>query len=727
MFDRAAAIDDAFIRRVKARDLPESNAGALADAGLSNADLVALFDTQLMSRHLDLMARRTKGKTYYSIGSAGHEAMAAVARAVRPDDMAFLHYRDAGFVIERRKAVPGASVLYDMALSFAASADDPVSGGRHKVLGGKDIMVPPQTSTIASHLPKAMGAAHSIGLSCQGTRTLSRSSIVVCSFGDASANHSTAQGAINAACWAGYQGSPMPILFVCEDNDIGISVPTPGGWIEANFRSRPGLHYVAGDGTDLIDTYATAKRAADHVRRARKPAFLHLKTIRLMGHAGADVEAGYRRLREIEAVEARDPLLKTAGQLVAFDILSPDEINARYEAMRARVMRVAEAAFTRPKLATAEAVKASIIPPKHRDRNFPPAPQHTKKRPPDADKSVPMSRHINRALDEILAQIPEALLFGEDVGRKGGVYGVTQGLRARFGPARVMDTLLDEQSILGIAIGAAHNGFLPIPEIQFLAYVHNAEDQLRGEAATLSFFSDGQFTNPMVVRIAGLGYQKGFGGHFHNDNALAVFRDIPGLILACPSSGRDAARMLREAVRLAYEEGRVVVFLEPIALYNTVDLESTGDKRWAETYVPAIDDTPINIGEPGITGPGDDVTIFSYGNGIYLSHQAASSLQNEDNIKVRIVDLRWLVPLNVEGIVAEAQKARALLIVDECRRSGSVSEAIMTHLFEAGISVPTKRINAEDSFIPLGTAATITLPSRDQIVAAVRTLDEAAS
>jgi 2-oxoisovalerate dehydrogenase E1 component len=127
--------------------------------------------------------------------------------------------------------------------------------------------------------------------------------------------------------------------------------------------------------------------------------------------------------------------------------------------------------------------------------------------------------------------------MGEDVGRKGGVYGVTQKLQARFGPDRVIDTLLDEQSILGLGIGMAHNGFLPIPEIQFLAYLHNAEDQLRGEAATLPFFSNGQFTNPMVVRIAGLGYQKGFGGHFHNDNSLSVLRDIPGLILACPSTG----------------------------------------------------------------------------------------------------------------------------------------------------------------------------------------------
>ena len=150
------------------------------------------------------------------------------------------------------------------------------------------------------------------------------------------------------------------------------------------------------------------------------------------------------------------------------------------------------------------------------------------------------------------------VVAGEDVGVKGGVYGVTQRLQQRFGSNRVIDTLLDEQSILGLALGAGVSGLLPLPEIQYLAYLHNAEDQLRGEAATLRYFSQGAYRNGMVVRIQGYGYQKGFGGHFHNDNSIAVLRDIPGVIIACPSTGADAAMMLRECVRLAREEQRVV-------------------------------------------------------------------------------------------------------------------------------------------------------------------------
>ena len=128
---------------------------------------------------------------------------------------------------------------------------------------------------------------------------------------------------------------------------------------------------------------------------------------------------------------------------------------------------------------------------------------------------------------------------------------------------------LDETSIIGSAIGFAHNGFVPIPEIQFLAYYHNAEDQLRGEAATLPFFSKGQFVKPMVLRIPGLAYQKGFGGHFHNDNSLAVFRDLPGIIVACPSYGADAVKMLRRVVLEAYKNSRITVFIEPIAVSYT--------------------------------------------------------------------------------------------------------------------------------------------------------------
>jgi 2-oxoisovalerate dehydrogenase E1 component len=325
-----------------------------------------------------------------------------------------------------------------------------------------------------------------------------------------------------------------------------------------------------------------------------------------------------------------------------------------------------------------------------------------------------MSRLINWALTDLMLEHGEIVMMGEDVGRKGGVYGVTQKLHQRFGPDRMIDTLLDEQSILGLAIGMGHNGFLPMPEIQFLAYLHNAEDQIRGEAATLPFFSNGQFSNPMVLRIAGLGYQKGFGGHFHNDNSLAVLRDIPGIVIACPSDGAEAAMMMREAVRLAREEQRVVVFVEPIALYPMRDLHGDKDGGWMRTY-PAPDQR-IALGEVGIDGDGTDLAIVTYGNGRYLSTQAKAELEAQ-GIKTRIVDLRWLAPLPAEALLEATKGCKHVLIVDECRTTGSQSEGLMALFTEAGVT-SLARHAAGDCFIATGPAYAATLPSKESILAA---------
>ena len=709
MFDRATALDKAFLSRVRSGDMPAVEGGDMPAETLAD-----IFDTQLMNRHLDLLARRTKGQTFYSIGSSGHEGLAALAYASRPNDMAFLHYRDAAFCIARRKRVDGSSPLYDMVLSFAASSEDPVSGGRHKVLGGADIFVPPQTSTIASHLPKAVGAAHSL---CLGGGELPSDSVVLCSFGDASSNHSTAQGAINAAAWAAYQGSPMPLVFICEDNDFGISVRTPKGWIAANYSNRPGLKYMHCDGTDIEDAMRGAREAVDFARRRRRPVFLHFKTVRLMGHAGADIEAKYSALPEIEAREARDPLLRTASHLMSRQIMGGDDILRAYEAMRARVDRIAARVFTRPKLTTAQEVMAPIAGGQPRRAPEMPTREALARVGCARDgRAITLNKQINKALAEILQTYDNSFVFGEDVARKGGVYGVTLDLLKHFGAKRVQDTLLDEQTILGMAIGAAHNGFVPIPEIQFLAYLHNAEDQIRGEAATLSFFSNGQFTNPMVIRIAGLGYQRGFGGHFHNDNSVTVLRDIPGLIVACPSSGDDARRLLRECMRLAHVERRVVVFLEPIALYGTADIHG-GDKAWASEYLPPQDDTIINYGDIAQHGEGTQLCILTYGNGYYLSRQAEAQLAEID---LRIIDMRWLAPLPIAAILEAVRPCENILIVDECRKSGSLSEEIMAKLIEANINVPTARVTGHDSFIPLGNAAYTVMPSAEDIVAAAK-------
>lgn len=724
--DRADHVHQRFLERVGSGDFPATDLPH--ELPLDRDSAINIFRSQCASRHLDRMGRRMQkaGQGYYTIGSSGHEGMAAVAAALRPTDMAFLHYRDGAFQAERASQVDGQNIIRDMLLSFACSTDDPVSGGRHKVLGSKALTIPPQTSTIASHLPKAVGAAYSIGLAKRlrpEHQALEPDSVVMCSFGDASANHSTAQGAFNTAAWTAFQGVPLPLLFVCEDNGIGISVKTPTGWIEANFANRPGLAYFACDGLDIFDTHATALEATEFARRKRQPVFLHVKTVRLFGHAGSDVEAAYRPKAEIEQAELNDPLVRTAGLLAAAGYLDPAGAVEIYEGVEKACEAEMEFAVDRPRLKTARDVMASLIPPKRKcaATNGPSPEERERAFGGDfklLDQPQPMAKLINWALTDLMLEHREIALMGEDVGLKGGVYGVTQKLSERFGRHRVIDTLLDEQSILGLAIGMAHNGILPVPEIQFLAYLHNAEDQLRGEAATLPFFSNGQYANPMVLRIAGLGYQKGFGGHFHNDNSLAVLRDIPGLVVACPSNGADAAMMLRECVRLAREEQRVVVFVEPIALYPMRDLHGEKDGLWMRRY-PAPD-RRVRLGEVAVEGHGDHLAILTYGNGCYLAHQAVETLVEKHGVESRVVDMRWLAPLPQKAILEAISGCRHVLIVDECRRTGSQSEALMALMAESGVE-SFARVTAEDSFIATGPAYAATLPSAKGIVeAAVR-------
>ena len=301
------------------------------------------------------------------------------------------------------------------------------------------------------------------------------------------------------------------------------------------------------------------------------------------------------------------------------------------------------------------------------------------------------------------------------------MYHVTADLQQRKGVGRVFNTPLDETTILGLAIGAGHLGLLPMPEIQYLAYLHNAIDQLRGEASSLQFFSQGQYRNPMVVRIASLAYQKGFGGHFHNDNAIAALLDIPGLLVGCPSNGEDAVGMLRTLVASAKVDGTVGIFLEPIARYMTRDLHEDRDGAWSFPY-PAPG-WHVPMGEvrvwPEFAPEGGDLTILTYGNGTWMSLRSAARLAGE-GIAVRVVDLRWLKPLPVEGMVAEARRTGRVLVVDECRRTGGVAEGVFTALVEHCPEIQLARVAAEDCFIPLGEAANLLLVSEPQIEAAAR-------
>ncbi|MHA3701334.1 thiamine pyrophosphate-dependent enzyme [Jatrophihabitans sp. YIM 134969] len=687
------------------------------------------FDVMAGSRHLDLEARRMRerGEGFYTIGSAGHESNALVAEALSPTDPALLHYRSGAFYLARsvQAGRPLEDGLRDVLLGLAASVDDPASGGRHKVFGHPDLAVVPQTSTIASHLPRAVGVAFAIGRTAR-LKVPSRwpaGSVVVASFGDASLNHSTAAGALNTAAWLSHAGLPLPLVFVCEDNGLGISVPTPEGWV-AQAAARPGLAYHAASGDDPVGVSAAAQAAVEHARSKRRPALLHLRTVRFLGHAGTDLETAYRRRTDIAADREHDPLLGVARLLVGAGADANDLLD-RYDQIGATVVRLARDAADRPKLRTRADVVATL------SRRRPDAVaaeagraphERPARAPEDVAGGLTLAQTITATLADSLAARPEMVVFGEDVGRKGGVYGVTRGLQSRFGAGRVFDSVLDEQAILGLGLGAGLTGLLPVPEIQYLAYLHNAEDQLRGEAASQAFFSGGAFTNPMVVRVAGLAYQKGFGGHFHNDNAVAVLRDVPGLVVGVPAHPADAAPLLRTCLAAASVDGTVSVLLEPIALYHERDLHEPGDGGWLAPYAapPWTGDT-APIGRGRLHGDGTDLTIVSFGNGLRMSLRVARRLAAEGT-GVRVLDLRWINPLPVEDVLAAANATGRVLVADETRHAGGVGEGVVTALVEAGYRGAIARVASADSFVPLADAANLVLLQEDEIEAAARRL-----
>ena len=599
---------------------------------------------------------------------------------------------------------------------MAAAAEEPIAGGRHKVFGHADLAVIPQTSTIASHLPRAVGVAFAI----ERARELGVPSrwpadaVVVCTFGDASLNHATAQAALNAAAHFAYQGRPLPILFVCEDNALGISVPTPEGWVEQSLHGRPELAYEQVAGDDAPATLAVATELAAWVREHRHPAVLHLRTVRFLSHAGADLETAYRSGSEIRADYDRDPLLALGRWLVAGGARTPDELADEYLETRSRHPRA------RPRGHGAAAA-----------RNRPgrdAAPRSTERRPRGGPRRVECRRAGSSRSRSRRRSMPRSRARSSSTPSRSS--------SARTSASRAASTASRAASRRGSAPHASSTrcstrrrssvsrsgrrspGSFPIPEIQYLAYLHNAEDQLRGEAATLQFFSRGAYRNGMVVRIQGYGYQKGFGGHFHNDNGVGVLRDVPGLVIASPARPGDAAAMLTTCVAAAKADGSVCVFLEPIALYHTRDLHEEGDAIWlgsaAAEHVP--------VGAAFTHRGGGDLTIVTWGNGLYMSLRVARRLLQQ-GIGVSVVDLRWLAPLPLEEVLREATATGRTLVVDETRRTGGVGEGIVAELVDAGYAGRLARVSSKDSFVPLGDAARHVLLSEAEIEsAAVRLL-----
>lgn len=252
--------------------------------GLTKADCLSLFDSAIKSRLLDLKARRLKeqGEAFYTIASSGHEGNGVFGLVFPYTDMAFLHYRSGAFFIQRAKqlVLDGVEAIL---LSLVAAKEDIASGGRHKVFGSKALNLPPQTSTIASHLPKAMGAALALshrGLNKEAEKT-NKDRAILCSFGDASINHASAQTTFNAASKLTDSCYPLPLIFICEDNGLGISVKTPAHWVAKAIQGHANIAYIPVDGRNLLSLFNGAKKAQRIASIEKRPVFLHMRCPRL--------------------------------------------------------------------------------------------------------------------------------------------------------------------------------------------------------------------------------------------------------------------------------------------------------------------------------------------------------------------------------------------------------------------------------------------------------------
>jgi len=733
--DSTKIIDEQFINCLKTKRFPTFTSNLrLEDSGLKKNELNDIFHSMMLSRQFDLLARRLRplGHSYYTIGSAGHECNAAIEVALQKSEPTIPHYRGGAYFIQRLKRfLTVDDIVYHMTNLVTLNKNDMVSGGRHRTFASKKGNIIPKTSTIGSHFPRALGLAASfnrknlIGEEKFLENSFTAESIVLAFAGNGSYDHSTSQGSLNAAEYLVHNEYPLPLLFVCEDNEMTMSVSASPDWIKTAMKNRPYIKYFSVDGLDILSLYKITQQAAQYVRETKKPAFLHVKTKRLLGHSGAENETQYRTLNEIEEDERNDPLLHTAKICLDYSILTTDEIRDQYESIKRDIENMVVKAIKVEKISTFYDTVSPFLDPKLQISNKVPSFPTEQLRKNvfgekynELNKKNNMSQLLNFAHIDLMLQYPNIIVFGQDVaGKKGGIFSVTDGLEERFGSARVFNTLLDEQTTLGYALGHALNGFLPVFEAAaYRAYLRTAEDQVVGEAATLRFISNGQFSNPMVMRLPSLGYQNGFGGNWHNENTIP-FLGLPDILIACPSRGDDAVKLLRTLVKEAHQRKKIGLLLEPISLYKKTDLREKDDNLQLSMYPPS--ESSLEIGSIRVVCREKDasLTIITYGNGVSIAEQAASTLKKQFNIPLKIIDLLWLQPLSIPALLEEIKTTEYVIIIDETKEGYSVADRLMASLnTNSPRPLNIHCITGKSGFIPYGPAMSLMFPHKNDVV-----------
>ncbi len=669
----------------------------------------------LLSRELDELEERQlvpdkqprpDQMVKYQFSAAGHE-LAQVLLALslnHPHDDANVYYRSRPFML-----ASGLTAREALAAGMARSGS-PTEGRDVGVTFNMPrrsrAVIPQMSGDVGSQYTPAAGWAQAIAYRA---RVLGESewegALAVALGGDGSVAANGFWAALNIATTL-----RLPMLFFIEDNGYGISVPsdlqTPGGNIAANLAAFGNLNVIDGDGTDPREASAKISQAVEYVRRGSGPALLRLRVPRLKGHTYGEDARAYKSEAVLAEEAARDPVPRLKEYLLA-NHLSEKEWDAIVQQVRVELASALEQAQTNPppdpKGATTQVFFANS------------APVHGGLRPENALIPLgapipqPSGPRINfldavrRTLQVEMKLNPRMLIFGEDVGPRGGVHRVTLGLQAEFGRERVFDTSLSEEGILGRAQGMALAGLLPVPEIQFRKYADPATEQIN-DVGSLRWRSAGKFAAPMVLRIPVGFTQKIFGilgDPWHSVSGEAIFAHTLGWRIALPSNAEDAVGLLRTALR----GDDPTLFLEHRALLDTEP---------ARRPYPG-DDYCLPFGIANVLTQGDELTVVTWGQFVYRCLEAASAFPG----RVTVIDLRTIIPWDKQAVLESVRKTgKALVVHEDTLTGGFAGEIIATMASQAFeyLDAPIERLGAADCPIPFNVdLMNAVLPSVDAI------------
>nr|BCX02014.1 MAG: tungsten formylmethanofuran dehydrogenase subunit E [Bacteroidota bacterium] len=599
--------------------------------------LLRFYRTMLTARRLDekMLMLLKQGKGAFHIGTSGHEAVqvALGANLIAGKDWVFPYYRDLTLVLQLGMRPEHAL------LAHLAKAEDPSSGGRQmpEHFSYPELRIVSPSSSVGNQLLPAVGCA-------MGIRRLGLDEVVYTGIGEGGTSQGVWHEALN---WAARER--LPVLFVVQDNKYAISVPVwqqtagSGEWsgISRIARGYEGVSVMEFDGTDFFTSWAVAREAVALARSGKGPVVLHAHVVRLLPHSSSDDHRKYRSEEELEADRRRDPIRRLEEAMLRVGLIEEAELEALRAEVRRLVDEAADWAESRPDPDPAT-VKRHVF--------FEGTLELTYEASEPSGEPIVMVDAINHALHEEMARDTRILVYGEDVaGPKGGVFTATRGLTERFGPDRCFNSPLAEASIIGTAIGLALRGFKPVVEIQFGDYIWPAMSELRNGLSVIRYRSNGGWEAPVVVRVPVGGYIHG--GLCHSQNIEATFAHFPGWYIAFPSNAADAKGLLKTAIRLRDP----VLFLEHKGLY-----------RHAAARRPEPDaDYLVPFGKAAVVRPGRDLTVVTYGLVLYMALNAAKRLAQEEGIEAEVIDLRTIVPLDMETVFASVRKTGRVLVLHE--------------------------------------------------------------